>query len=118
MRSLKRLFGINKNPMLTKLEESVEIKLKEVFYFFGFAYTEDNYLKFKNHLEENSLERIKKELEFDVTQDNLEIFFVKDFNDKTSVFVLIDYFEPLYKERILEQISLDKFPTIDMEKLK
>ncbi len=118
MKILNKIFGINKNPMLTKLEKSTELKFKEVFYCFGFIYTEENLFRFKKHLELNSLEEVKEELLFDVAQDNLEIYFVTDLFGNKSTIVLIDYYEPLQKEKMLERIPLKEFPNIEMKKLK
>jgi hypothetical protein len=118
MKILNKIFGTNKNPMLTMLEKSMELKFKEVFYCFGFIYTKENLIRFKKHLELNSLEEAKKELLFDVTQDNLEIYFVTDLFGNKSIIVLIDYYEPLQKEKMLEQIPLKEFPNIEMKKLK
>ncbi len=118
MKLLTKLFSRNKNPMLEKLERITKVNLKEVYYSFGFVYSNDNYQKFKKCLEQNSLAIAKKELEFDVKEDNLEIYFVTDFNDIKYIIILIDYFEPLQKEEILEKIILISFPDIEMERLK
>lgn len=118
MRILKKIFGINNNPMLTKLEKSTNLRFKEVFYSFGFVYNEENLTKFKTNLLLNSLIEVKEELLFDVAVDNLEVYFVIDLNNNKSTILLIDYFEPLTKEKILEQIPIKEFPIIEMKKLK
>ena len=118
MNILKRLFRTVKNPMLLKLEEAIDIECREVFYFSGFVYSDENYLNFKIYLERDSLEEVKNKLHFDVTKDNLEIYFVTTVNEEKYIIVLIDKFEPLQKERVLEKILIDSFPSIKMEKLK
>lgn len=118
MKILNKIFGVNKNPMLTRLEKSTELKFKEAFYCCGFIYTEENLTRFKKYLELNSLEEAKKELLFDVAEDNLEVYFVTDLNNNKSIIILIDYYEPLQKEKILEQIPSNEFPNIEMKKLK
>lgn len=118
MKILNKIFGINKNPMLTKLEKSTELRFKEVFYCFGFIYTEENLIRFKKYLELNSFEEAKKKLLFDVDEDNLEVYFVTDLFNNKSIIILIDYYEPLQKEKMLEQIPLNEFPNIEMKKIK
>ena len=118
MKLLKKIFGSKRNPMLTKLEDSTSHSFKEIFYSFGFVYSEENLSKFLLSLSLNSLEEVKKQLTFDVAENNLEVYFVVDEYDNKSAILLIDYYEPLQKEKLLEQIPIKYFPSIEMKKLK
>ncbi len=80
MEILKKIFGLDRDPMLVNFQQAVETKHIEVFYGFGFEYTEQNYLRFKKFLEENNLEKAKMDLGFNVNEYNLELYFASNHN--------------------------------------
>lgn len=118
MKLLRKLFSKEANPMAAKLEKLTNENLVDIYYSFGFVFTDENLLKFRKNLDSNSLEKVRNELEFDVMQDNLEVFFATSSEGKKYMYLIVDYFEPLRKEDILEQLWIKEFPNVKMEKVK
>lgn len=118
MKSLRKLFGKEANPMAEKLEKLINEDLVNIFYSFGFVFTDENLLKFRKNLDSNSLEKVRSELKFDVMQDNVEVFFTTSSEGRKYMCLIVDYFEPLRKEDLLEQLWIKEFPNVKMEKVK
>lgn len=104
--------------MVLKLEKVVNVKLADIFYAFGFVFTEENLSKFRTALQADSLEEVKKDLEFDVMQNNIEVYFATDMNGQKYMFLLVDYFEPLQPEILLDQVPLNDFPNVVIKRIK
>ena len=118
MSFLNIFFNRSRHPMLRKFQGATNLKFKEVYYCFGFEYSIENLSLFKAYLNQNELFKAKEVLKYNVKENNVEVFLVKNNNHNLSIITILDFYEPLFKDKIIEQVSISEMPKIEIERLK
>jgi len=104
--------NVNNNPLYIKLKEALlrqefKIDIKGAYFLFGIPYSISNLEMMKQAVLSNTLSEVKKNVLYDVLQDNIELYLVEDSNDKSYMILLLDPYELYETETILEIIPVN-----------
>ena len=87
------------------LRKGFRAKIKTAYRLLGIPNSTENLNRLKGAILENGLKQLRDTTPFDVMRDNLELYFVEDDRNECYFIILLDPYELLEGEQILEVIS-------------
>ena len=102
-----------KNPYYSKIKNTIKSikeikKIKYAYFIGGFEYLTENYNNVKQSIREDKLEKELKKYTFNNMKDNVEIYYFENIYNKKYVVCILDPFDYLQKEVVLDIIKVKK----------
>ena len=99
------------NPYYIKLHKALlkkglDIKVNRAYFLLGLPDSIENRQELRDSIAHNALKRLKDSKAYDVTVNNLELYFIEDEDNRACLIVLLDPYELYESEQILEVIPV------------
>ena len=90
------------------LKKGFTNKIRTAYRLVGIPNSFENLNRLRKAILENSFNKLRNTIPFDVMRDNLELYFVEDDKNECYLVILLDPYELLESEQILEIIPTNK----------
>jgi hypothetical protein len=94
----------------TALEkQKIDLEIKSAYFILGLPFSQENLQLIKKDISVTGLKLIKEKQSFDVLLDNIDIFLVEDLHTNWSIVLLLDRYDYLLGDPIIEIIPTLEF---------